>query len=433
MSKTLTKTQARHVIEVVGSSGVPPEWGFQYFSAGLEPYIDVLEKDYLQSLVKDGGSSFKVVVGSYGGGKTHFLYSVRDLAFKHEYLVSYCPLSLNDSPFYRLDLVYRAVVSNIMRPVSPPDLMSGAERGPAPFLKSVFQDLVDGLIADGMSGPALKARLKTVFEDVSAGLEDPNFGIAVRQGLDALVEGDRDRLDLVLQYLLADGYDRAAHKRLGILHPIDKGHAFPALRSLVAFIRNLKFRGLVILFDEAEQAGSMSPRQKEMMLANLREMVDQCGSAAFSNVMVFYAVPDEHFLTEGRSTAYEALKQRIHTVFDFNNPTGVTIRLDRIGRTPRTLMIEIGMRLAAVYEKAWGVNFPLETRSDAVAAVADAVAERAYGDIGYKRLFVQSMVRAFNTLRLDPGVTLGPDFASAILDPGDGGGSGSGTESTADE
>ena len=63
----------------------------------------------------------------------------------------------------------------------------------------------------------------------------------------------------------------------------------------------------------------MTSKQKELMLANLREMVDQCGASSFANTMVFYAIPNEQFLTEGRSPAYEALRQRIQTVFDYTN------------------------------------------------------------------------------------------------------------------
>lgn len=417
MLRSLTRKQARHVVEVVGSSGIPPEWGFQFFSAGLDTYLKVIEEDYLRSLIRDGGASFKVVVGTYGGGKTHFLYSVRELAFRNDYLVAYCPLSLNDSPFYRLDRIYRSVISNLMRPLSPQELMTGAERGAASFLKAVYQDLCEGLVADGLSGKELVTRLKSVAEDASQSLENPNFGRAVRLGLEALVDADTDRFDRVLQYLLTDGFDRSVHRKMGILQPIDGGQAFSALRSLVAWIRNLKYRGLVILFDEAEQAGSLSARQKEMMLSNLREMVDQCGSAAFGNVMVFYAIPDEHFLTDGRSPAYEALKQRIRTVFDFNNPTGVKIRLDKLGRSPHTLMNEIGIRLAGIYETAWKVEFPLEAKSDLVTLLAEAAARRSFGDIGYKRLFVQAVVRSLHALRLDPDLEVNEDFADRMLEP----------------
>jgi hypothetical protein len=418
MVDTLTSRQARHVIEVVGSSGTPPEWGFQFFSTGLDGYLRVIEEDYLRSFLREGGSSFKVVVGTYGGGKTHFLYSVRELAWRHDFLVAYCPLSAETSPFYRLDKVYRSIAMNLMRPLTPDELLGGAERGLGAFLKTVYAGLVEALTAEGLKGEELRKRLTAVAADSTRGLENPNFGRAVRLALEALVHDDPDTFDQMLQYLTVDGYDRVVHRNAGILQPIERGQAFATIRSLVTWIRNLRFRGLVILFDEAEQAGAMTSKQKEMMLANLRELVDQCGSAAFANVMVFYAVPNEQFLVEGRSPAYEALRQRIQTVFDFTNPTGVTIRLDRLAREPRTLLTEIGNKLSGVYETAYRKEFPLELKTRLVSLLADAAAERAFGDIGYKRLFVQGLVRALHMLRLGKNVTVDEDFARRMLATG---------------
>lgn len=416
MIEGLTRRQARKVIEVVGSAGQPPEWGFQFFSAGLEPYLKVLEEDYLKSLVREGGSSFKMVVGTYGGGKTHFLYSVRELAWKHRFLVSYCPLSPNDSPFYKLEKVYRAVVSNLMRPLTPDELLAGSEKGMAPFLKSVHQDVVEGLRADDVPEDEWAERLHAIAADATRDLENPNFGRAVRAALDALTDGHRETFEEAVRYLQVDGYDRAIHRELGILHAVERGQAFSMLRSLVAFVRALNYNGLVILFDEVEHVGAMLSRQKEMLVSNLREMVDQCGSASFANVMVFYAIPNEQFLIDGRSQVYEALKQRVRTVFDYTNPTGVKISLDRLGRDPRTLMIEIGARLSAVYETAYGVDFPLELKGRVVDVLASACQTQAFGDIGYKRLFVQALVRALHALRVARDIEVNDEFARRMIE-----------------
>lgn len=417
MIEGLTRRQARKVIEVVGSSGQPPEWGFQFFSAGLDPYLKVLEEDYLKSLVREGGSSFKMVIGSYGGGKTHFLYSVRELAWKHGFLVSYCPLSPNDSPFYKLEKVYRAVVANLMRPLTPDELLAGSEKGVGPFLKAVHQDFIEGLEADEVPELSWSERLHAIAVDATRDLENPNFGRAVRAALDALTDGRHETFEEAVRYLQADGYDRAVHRQLGILHAVERGQAFSMLRSLVAFIRALNYQGLVILFDEVELIGAMPSRQKEMMLSNLREMVDQCGSASFANVMVFYALPNETSLTQGRTPASEAVMQRLRTVFDYTNPTGVKIYLDRLGRDPRTLMSEIGWRLAAVYETAYDMEFPLELKGKLVAVLAEACEGHAFGDIAYKRLFVQALVRAMHALRIKRDLEVDAEFAKKMLGP----------------
>ena len=89
---------ARRIIERVGGSGQPPEYGSHLFTVGLEPYLTVIEKEYLSGFVRQGGSAFKMVVGVYGGGKTHFLYCVRDLAWKHNFVVSYVDLRQGEKP-----------------------------------------------------------------------------------------------------------------------------------------------------------------------------------------------------------------------------------------------------------------------------------------------------------------------------------------------
>ena len=100
----LSPSIARNIIERVGSSGQPPEYGFQFFSSGLDPYLSAIDTEYLSSFIKDGGSVFKMVVGTYGGGKTHFLYCVRDIAWKHNFVVSYVSLKPEECPFHKLEL-----------------------------------------------------------------------------------------------------------------------------------------------------------------------------------------------------------------------------------------------------------------------------------------------------------------------------------------
>ena len=96
---------ARAIINKLGSTGTPPEFGIEHFTVGLEPYLKVLEDEYLDGILKYNLSSFKLITGNYGGGKTHFLYTVRDLAFRHNYCVAYVSLNPTECPFDKLELV----------------------------------------------------------------------------------------------------------------------------------------------------------------------------------------------------------------------------------------------------------------------------------------------------------------------------------------
>ena len=411
----IDRAVARRIIETVGAYGAPPEWGFQLFTAGIGPYLDILERDYLADFVAEGGASFKLVVGAYGGGKTHFLYSTRELAWRHRYAVAYVTLSAEESPFHRLELVYRAIAQSLTPPLGPEELFRGAERGLDAFVKSWVAETRGRLAAEGMTGSELDAALLAEVARSVDEVESVNFAQAVRHLVEALVEGRDDDYLTVLQWLTVQGYDRAVHKQFGILHPVDRSHAFSMIRSLVRWVRNLGYAGLTILFDEAEQVPSLSSKQREVMLSNLRELVDECGHASFRNVMILYAIPDMGFF-EGRSNVYEALKQRIGTVFDFVNPTGVRIDLERVmGGDPLALLTEVGERLAGIYEAAFTVELPPDRVVRATRLVAEAAYEQRFGDIGYKRVFVQGMVRALHVLRALPEQALDPTWAATIV------------------
>jgi len=109
---------AKAVVHKLGSFGTPPEFGIEYFTVGLEPYLSVIEDEYLKDMLKYNLSSFKLITGNYGGGKTHFLYSIRNLAWRHNYATSYVSLSPTECPFDRLELVYKRIVANITPPLT---------------------------------------------------------------------------------------------------------------------------------------------------------------------------------------------------------------------------------------------------------------------------------------------------------------------------
>ena len=131
----LTQLVARRIIDRVGGPGEPPEYGFQYFTAGIDLYLSVIDEEYLTSLIRQGGSSFKMVVGVYGGGKTHFLLSVRDLAWKCNFVTSNVDLSPTETPFSKLELVYKDIARNMIPPLEPEELLTGYERGIEAFIR----------------------------------------------------------------------------------------------------------------------------------------------------------------------------------------------------------------------------------------------------------------------------------------------------------
>lgn len=456
---------ARQIIETVGSLGTPPRVGFETFTVGLEPYLNVIDQDYLSSFIRDGGASFKMVIGAYGGGKTHFLYSVRHLASSRGFVASYVTLSHEESPFHEMEKVYAAIIRGLQMPtdgrldtpagISPTQstpkagndqkLASNADdsdpnrtslsprtrgrpkktglsetsrAGVGSGLDRVLRHQIDRwteqLSAQGLSGAELQGAILDEAAKSTTDLESLGFATAIKEAVAAVLMGRDLDYHVILQWLLAIGYERNAHRQFGLLYPIDRSQALTSLRSLTRWIRQLGYPGMVILFDEAERIPSLSGKQRDIMLSNLRELIDECGHGSLRGTMIFYAVPDETAF-EGRTNVYEALKQRLSTIFDFLNPTGVRIRLEDLGIQPKPLLEQIGIKLAAIYRVAYSAPIADADVHTAAKLLADVAYDRRFGDIGYKRLFVQTMVRALHTLRAQPTTTLDPAWAKSIM------------------
>lgn len=396
----LNSTIAKEIINIVGSKGIPPEYGFQYFTEGLEPYLSVIENEYLDSIIKNGGSAFKMVIGVYGGGKTHFLYCVRDLAWKHNFAVSYVTLNPGESPFHQLELVYSTIVKGLTPPLKPEELLSGYEKGIQSFLKSWYATKYNEFSKISKLDEEIKELLRDYVEKLSS-FESLSFTRAVKEAFRTLINNRQEDLINICQWLSAEGYDRRIHGKYGILQKIDKTTAFTMIRSLAQWVREIGYSGLIILFDEAERVASLTSKQKELHLNNLREIIDECGHTDFKGVMIFYAVPDENFL-EGRTQIYEALKQRVQTVFDELNPTGVKIELEKLEKS-ETHAIEtlkkIGEKLRYIFEVAYNLKFDEKKIKEIIQKNAESAYKERYSDIGYKRLFIQKLISEFNLLR----------------------------------
>ena len=389
---------ARTIVDRVGGPGEPPLYGFQFFTAGLGPYLNVIEEEYLATFVRQGGATFKMVTGAYGGGKTHFLFCVRDIAWKHNFVVSYVSLKQGECPFHKLEEVYKAIVQNITAPLLPIEILSGYERGIESLLRSWYSEKLREIESSGISQTMVHDELLNDLSKLS-GIESISFRNAVTSVFRLLMDRQDQEASLVCQWLQGEGYDRHTHLKYNILQKIDKTTAFTMLRSLIQWVRQIGYSGLVVLLDEAERVPSLSSKQKETHLSNLREIIDECGHITFQGGMIIYAVPDETFL-EGRTQVYEALRQRLATVFDDElNPSGVKIELERVVSDPISFLIEVGEKLAQVYEKAYSCSFNDAELEQIIAATAEEAYNERYGDIGYKRVFVQRLIQAFHTLR----------------------------------
>lgn len=375
---------AKAIIHKLGSFGTPPEFGIQHFSVGLEQYLKTMETEYLDGILKCNLSSFKLITGNYGGGKTHFLYLMRDLAWKHNYVTSYVSLSATECPFDRLELVYKKIVANITLPLKTEELLKPWETGIEVLLRKWHE----------------RVRDDRKFLSFVKNLESTSFTNAVKAALLNLDSDDEEGFGALVQWLKGEDIPREIKLQHRISERIDRTSAFRMLRSLIQLVNVLGFSGLIFLFDEAERGMSISSaKDKRRALDNLRQIVDECGNSRLPGAMFFYAVPDENLLLEGSGGVYEALKQRLRSSFTRVNPMGVKVNLEEIGMPAEAFLRNLSMKLKTIFEKAYGYTFDETVLSNSVNNMVQAALELQVLDISYRRIFVVTIIDAFLKVR----------------------------------
>jgi hypothetical protein len=385
----LTPSLARQIVEVLGSSGTPPVKGVQYFNAGNQSLLDALDQFYFSSYLQDGGAAYKMVIGDYGSGKSHFLYCLRDLAWERGFAVSKVDLSPVETPYNDQRAVYAAVARNLIWHEA--DESATDEYGLPRFLEGTLQRVVGGpLSLETANHPNYRALIDTL---ELATVDSLAYKNAVLAYFEALIRDQEERLESLSRWLMGVATtpaDTALLRELGVAGKISKPNAFRMLRSLAQTIRALSYSGLILLFDEVDRMASIGGKAEKLATDNLREVIDRCRDE-MPGAMFVYAAPPQ-FINDV-VPRYPALQQRIRTPGRFSriNHFSPQISLDHLDLAENDLMLAIGEKLIPIYELAFGAQLDPKVQY-ANAAILANVARDVFLDISHRRLFVKAFV-----------------------------------------
>jgi hypothetical protein len=306
---------ARQIIETLGQSGTPMSKGVSYYNAGNESLLTAIDTHYLGSYLSDGGAVFKLVVGDYGSGKSHFLYCVRDRAWQRNFAVSKVDLSPKESPYDDQRRVYGAVASSVVW--HELGSMSEDERGLTRFLEGTLRRLVNPHGVDLEEAgteeiPEVRAFLQTL---ATTSIDSLSFHKAVQGYFHALLRGQERRLESLERWLHGEEVspeDMRDLRSIGVTEKINKNNAFKMLRSLCQTVRVLGYTGLALLFDEGDRMLSIGGKAEKTATDNLREVIDRCRED-LPGALFMYAVPPDflHTVVPKYLHCSSAFKRRI--------------------------------------------------------------------------------------------------------------------------
>lgn len=371
---------ARHIVARMGEAGQPPELGIRHVNVGNESYLAILETEYLDRLLSGArGSAFKLIQGYYGGGKTHFLYCVRDLAWSRGFLTSLVSLSPQECPYEDPLKVYKAVAGGLASAPAHPGVEPS--RGLPDLLRDFFEDR--GRRPDFESWIRRTALRMPV--------DSHSYRRAAAEFLRCLSEDDREGEAILEGWLRGDQVPRTDLRRFGLYETISPANAFSALRSLCQLLVGYGFPGLVMMFDEVDRNLSLSPRRIQSLGDNLRQVIDLCGASQLPGVLFLYAVPPEFLRLV--VPEYPALDQRLSSPLPMSerSPQSPLIDLEKLDLAPEALLSALGTNLYRVFLQAeqWQATEAIQQGN--LQALARACARYSF-EVGHRRLFVKTWI-----------------------------------------
>ncbi len=407
---------ARQIIDVLGQSGTPLSKGVSYYNVGNESLLNTMDSHYLGSYLADGGAVFKLVVGDYGSGKSHFLYCVRDRAWQRNFAVSKVDLSPKESPYDDQRRVYAAVTSSIIWHELGD--LGEDERGLTRFLEGTLRRIVHPHGVDledpgAAEVPEVRALLQTL---ESTPVDSLSFHKAIQGYVAALLRGQELRLESLGRWLHGDEVspeDMRDLRSIGVTEKINKNNAFKMLRSLCQVVRALGYTGLGLLFDEGDRMLSVGGKSEKVATDNLREVIDRCRED-LPGAMFLYAVPP--VFVHDVVPKYPALQQRVQApnYFSRSNPFSPQINLDRLDIPDEELLTQIGSRLLAIFEVAFGARLNADVQAQNIATFSQAARE-SYLAISHRRLFIKALVTEWYRQKEEGEQAVTAEYAGAAI------------------
>jgi len=304
---------ATQVIESL-RKGVPPQRGVNLYSVGNERLIEGVKKHHLSGISDRGIIRF--VSGSWGAGKTHFFRQLREVAFENNCLVSNVELDVSSAALNKFHSVFAAIVRQI---TTPSHFAEQALIGAAPFGKVLRESLAwlasdKRFIGDEVSFESYNKAVNSLMSDTGIDIDfkkmiQKYWGTFLPEAPDpAVVEQTRGE---ILQWFCGEGTVGNYRKSYGVSKIVSKENAKLMLQSLSSFIRLSGYQGLLILFDEAEQAYSIM-RKSALRDAhnNLLSLINNIESLP-GLFLIYATTPDFYSDPKHGIVIYGALSGRI--------------------------------------------------------------------------------------------------------------------------
>ncbi len=389
-------------------AGVVPRTGAPYIAIGRQDEISALLSDL--SLIGDGGSSCRFLIGRYGSGKSFLIQLIRGYALERDFLSADCDLS----PERRLSggsgaglATYRELLRNLASKAAP-------DGGALPIVLSRhYTGICTSLAAEGYIPDTdafrgeVRRRVYASLSTLESGVCGFDFARVLSEYYAACLDGNTEKKSACLRYLRGEYATKTeARNALGFAvgSVVDDDNWYDFLKLFSLFAATLGYKGLVVYIDECVNLYKIPNRisreaNYEKLLAIFNDTLQ--GRAPHLGV-IFGGTPQ--FLEDTRRGlfSYEALRSRLSdsrfTELGYTTLSSPVIRLRRLSDNELLALLS---RLSKLYTMAYGPGVSLTDR-DNMAFLEASLSRAGAEEMMTPREMIRNYLSLLNVLRDNP-------------------------------
>ncbi len=311
------------------SAGVVPRTGQHLIQVGRVREIEALLKDIER--VADGGSTFRLVTGEYGSGKTFFLNLVRSVAMEKKVVTASADLN-PDRRLHATGGQSRSLYAELMRNLATRVKPDGGA------LAGVVEKFVSSTITEAKAtGMSPETAIHQKLEHLTEMVNGYDFAAVIAAYWQGFEQGNEQLKSDAIRWLRGEFTTKTeARTALGVRTIVDDASFYDQLKLMGRFVRLAGYSGLLICLDEMVNLYKLANTQARN--ANyeqiLRILNDSLQGSAEGLGFILGGTPEFLLDTRRGLYSYPALQSRLAEnsfakdgYIDFSGPV---IRLARL-------------------------------------------------------------------------------------------------------
>ena len=287
--------------------GMVPENGLPYIAVGRKEEVEVITRD--MDRIAQGYSTFRLLEGAYGTGKSFMAQLIKNEALLRDFLVMDCELAaerkLCGSKKEGLE-TYRVLMSRLSSRSHP--------NGNA--LEHVLEKYIEKLTAIEESPEGGQTPIDRVKKEIQQLPHGYDFYESLTAYVEAYRKEDPDRKDNLLRWFRGEYANKtASRKACGISVVIEDENWFSYLKIWAIFFKEIGYTGLYVILDELTQItrNIVNSTTREHNFERLLSMYNDCyGNGARNMGIVLCGIPSSIHDSRRGIFSYEALKSRLN-------------------------------------------------------------------------------------------------------------------------